>query len=410
MRYLETNKLIFESQHGFRNKKSCLTNLLEFTKFVTDKIDEGKPVDVVYLDFQKAFDKVPHERLIIKLEALGIKGSVIKWIREWLKGRTQRVIINGEESDWARVNSGVPQGSVLGPILFIIFINDLDANILSKIVKFADDAKLAQAVHNVAGRDQLRDDLLNLFKWSEDWQMAFNVDKCKIMHIGSKMNCIDNYVLGGQILKQVDEENDLGVIFSNKFKADKHCAKVTKKANQVLGLIYRTFTCKSKRIITQLYKSLVRPHLDYCSPVWRPHLQKDINMLEKVQRRATRMVEGYRGVDYLCRLKGMRLTSLETRRLRADLLEVYKIVNGLEGLSEKDFFEGRRSREGACGTRSNSHSFLKKRCRVDLVKYSFANRVVNEWNRLPNSVIEARGINAFKGKLDSYLRNVRGLK
>ncbi len=105
--------------------------------------------------------------------------------KEWLKGQTQRVIINGEESDWARVNSGVPQGSVLGPILFIIFINDLDANILSKIVKFADDAKLAQAVHNVAGRDQLRDDLLNLFKWSEDWQMAFNVDKCKIMHIGS---------------------------------------------------------------------------------------------------------------------------------------------------------------------------------------------------------------------------------
>ena len=100
---------------------------------------------------------------------------------------------------------------------------------------------------------------------------------------------------------------------------------------------------------------------------------------------------------------------METRRLRADILEVYKIVNGLEGLSEKDFFEGRR-REGACGTRSNSHSFFKKRCRVDLVKYSFAKRVVSEWNRLQNSVIEARGINAFKGKLDGYLRNVRGLK
>ena len=164
VKYLEGNKLLFESQHGFRNKKSCLTNLLEFTKYVSDRIDEGKPVDVVYLDFQKAFDKVPHERLIIKLEALGIGGNVIKWIREWLRGRTQRVIINGEESKWIRVTSGVPQGSVLGPVLFLVFINDLDCNIVSKILKFADDAKIAQAVHNVAGRNMLREDLSNLYK------------------------------------------------------------------------------------------------------------------------------------------------------------------------------------------------------------------------------------------------------
>ena len=140
--YLESNKLIFETQHGFRIKKSCLTNLLEFTKFVGDKIDEGKPVDVIYLDFQKAFDKVPHIRLINKLKALGIGGNVLNWIREWLKDRVQRVVINGEKSDWAHVSSGVPQGSVLGPILFIIYINDIDESILSLILKFADDTKL----------------------------------------------------------------------------------------------------------------------------------------------------------------------------------------------------------------------------------------------------------------------------
>jgi len=171
--YLETNKLVFESQHGFRNKKSCLTNLLEFTKYVSDWVDEGKPVDVVYLDFQKAFDKVPHERLMVKLESLGIRGKVLNWIREWLKDRSQRVVVNGAESDWARVTSGVPQGSVLGPILFIIFINDLEAGIKSKFVKFADDAKLAQAVHNVEGRDSLREDLRILFKWSEKWADEF---------------------------------------------------------------------------------------------------------------------------------------------------------------------------------------------------------------------------------------------
>ena len=197
---------------------------------------------------------------------------------------------------------------------------------------------------------------------------------------------------------------------NNKFKVGKQCAKVAKKANQVLGLIYRTFTCKSKKIITQLYKSLVRPHMDYCSPVWRPYLQKDINMLEKVQRRATRMVEGYRGLDYFSRLKGMKLTTLETRRLRADLLEVFKIVNGLEGLSEEYFFEKRQMGRGACGTRRNAHSFFKKRFRLDAAKYSFSNRVVNEWNGLPNSVIQAKSVNAFKGKLDGLFETCQGIE
>lgn len=408
VRYLEENKLIRESQHGFRNKRSCLTNLLEFTKYVSDWIEEGKPVDVIYLDFQKAFDKVPHERLLIKLESLGIRGKILNWIREWLRDRSQRIVINGAESDWTKVTSGVPQGSVLGPVLFTIFINDLDDGILGRMIKFADDAKLAQAVHNLEGRDKLRMDLLNLFEWSEKWQMKFNLDKCKIMHIWNKKNLFDKYSLGGQILQEVDEENDLGVIFNNKFKVDKQCAKVAKKANQILGLIYRTFECKNKMIVKQLYKSLVRPHLDYCSSVWRPHLRKDINLLERVQKRATRMVEGYKGLEYQDRLKGMKLTTLETRRLRADMLEVFKIVKGMEGLKEEFFFE--KSRRGVDGTRNNSHSFFKRRVRLDVGKYHFANRVVEDWNRLPNGVIEVESVNAFKGKLDFYLEHVRGFK
>ena len=414
--YLESNKLIFETQHGFRSKKSCLTNLLEFSQFVSDKIDDGKPVDVIYLDFQKAFDKVPHIRLINKLQALGIRGSVLNWIREWLKNRVQRVVINGEESDWIPVSSGVPQGSVLGPILFIIYINDIDENILSLILKFADDTKLVREVSTLEERNKLIEDLSNVFKWSEDWQMHFNIDKCKVMHLGKK-NIGNDYHMGGKLLEVVEEERDLGVIMSNKFKVDKQCVNAAKKANQILGLIYRTFSCKDKEIILKLYKSLVRPHLDFCSQVWRPYLQKDITLIERVQKRATRMVHGFKGLDYEVRLKKLGLTTLETRRIRADLLEVYKIMNKLEGLDENLFFERRcrvmdpvTSIASSISLRKNSCSIFKKRFRLNTGKFSFGNRVVNEWNKLPDSVILEKNINAFKGKLDIYLKQVRGLK
>ena len=203
--------------------------MLEFVNYVSNRIDEGKPVDVVYLDFQKAFDKVPHERLLVKLEAMGIKGMVLNWVREWLRDRSQRIVINGEESSWIKVTSGVPQGSVLGPVLFLVFINDLDSNIFSKILKFADDAKIVQEVHNVEGRDKLREDLSRLFKWSEEWQMNFNPDKCKIMHIGNENKLFDEYAIGGHMLEKVEEEKDLGVIINDKFKVDKQCTMVAKK-------------------------------------------------------------------------------------------------------------------------------------------------------------------------------------
>jgi len=409
VKYLETNRLILDSQHGFRNQKSCLTNLLEFTQFVGDKIDAGEPVDVIYLDFQKAFDKVPHERLLLKLGSLGVRGRLLNWIRNWLTNRYQRVVISGEESEWVEVTSGVPQGSVLGPVLFVIYINDLDENILSKILKFADDTKLVRGIKTFEDYYDLGEDLSKLYKWSEDWQMSFNLDKCKVMHIGNNNN-LSSYSMGGQDLEEVDEERDLGVIINNKFKVDRQCAKVTKKANQVLGLIYRTFACKNKNIMLKLYKSLVRPHLDYCCQAWRPHLLKDINLLERVQKRATRMIEECKDMRYEDRLKELRLTTLETRRVRADLLEVYKIVNKLEGVNERNFFERRQIEGIASGTRGNSCKFFKKRFRVDTGKYIFGNRVVNDWNQLPNCVIQAKTINAFKGKLDTFLANIRGLK
>ena len=258
-------------------------------------------------------------------------------MRSWLSDRRQRVVINGVVSGWERVESGVPQGSVLGPVLFIIFIDDIEDNVDSKILKFADDTKLIARVGTVQEVERLRDDLRKLFQWAEDWQMMFNVDKCSLLHFGYNNGRVD-LELGGKLLVAHESERDLGVIVQSDLKVDQQCCKAANEANRKLGMIKRGFRNKTRAVLLPLYKAMVRPHLDYCIQAWRPHLRKDIDRLEKVQRRATKMIEGLEGCSYLDRLRILRLTTLETRFVRADLIEVYKIFNGLDSLDLGRYF------------------------------------------------------------------------
>ena len=195
-------------------------------------VDEGSPVDIIYLDFSKAFDKVPHKRLVQKLKAHGIKGEVVNWIEEWLRDRKQRVVVNGESSDWAKVESGVPQGSVLGPVLFTVFINDLEDRIKSRISKFADDTKLIGSAESKEKTDRpiIQEDLNKLNEWAVKWQMNFNADKCKVLHIGKK-NRRAKYEIDGKGIGVVSEEKDLGVIVTDDFKVAKQCSKAANKGN-----------------------------------------------------------------------------------------------------------------------------------------------------------------------------------
>jgi len=235
------------------------------------------------------------------------------------------------------VLSGVPQGSVLGPSLFIIYINDIDSSVLNRLSKFADDTKLYSCVSSQSQIESLRNDLASLFKWSMDWQMLFNLDKCKVMHFG-RSNIKADYRMGGKVLEVVTEERDLGIIVQNDLKVSQQCAKAVKTANRVLGMISRTFVTRSKDVVLQLYKSLVRPHLEYCIQAWRPHLHKDINLLEKVQRRATKLVDSLRNCSYENRLEELKLTTLETRRLGGDLIQVFKMFKGFDDVDVHDFF------------------------------------------------------------------------
>ena len=209
--------------------------------------------------------------------------------------------------------SGVPQGSVLGPILFLIYINNLDDSITSNVLKFADDTKLFRKVNTDGDKQHLQNDLDRLVKWSEKWQMLFNFGKCKCLHKGHG-NLNVNYKMGDTVLGTTVKEKDLGVTISADMKAS--------KGNQILGLIRRNITYKGKKLIIPLYKVIVRPHLEYCIQAWRPY-RKDIDTLERIQRRATKMIPELRDLSYEERLKECRLTTLETRRLRGDQIEVF---------------------------------------------------------------------------------------
>ena len=319
--------------------------------------------------------------------------------RSMAKNRKQRVALNGRYSNWGAVISGVPQGSVLGPLLFLIFINDLDEHVLSKLCKFADDTKIARVVGSEEEANKLRDDLKHLCDWANDWQMLFNVDKCVVMHLGYG-NKNYRYEMAGHKLKQTDDERDLGVLISSNGKTSKQCLAAAKKANSVLGMIRRTIKSRSKEVIVRLYKALVRPHLEYCAQVWCPYLKQDISVLEKVQRRATKMIRSCRDYSYEDRLKYTDLPSLESRRIRGDMIEVFKLIKGHEKVDVNLFVSKSNNRRG----RGHQYKLAKSRSRLDLRKYYFSNRVVNTWNSLPDPVVTVDTVNRFKAQLDRHIK------
>ena len=354
---------------------------------------------MIYLDFQKAFDKVPHKRLMLKLRALGILDEIYCWIEDWLKDRKQRVILLGANSDWIGVKSGVPQGSVLGPLLFLIYINDIDEGVASGLLKFADDTKIFGVVANNEDIKKLQGDLINVCRWSKDWLMLFNVEKCKVMHIGYNNKKV-NYEMDGKNLEVVDEEKDLGVIMQNDLKWNSQCTKAVKTANRVLGMIRRSFSYLNKDIALHLYKTLVRPHLEYCVQAWRPYLKKDIELTEGVQRRATKLVPSMRNYSYEERLKLFGLTTLETRRIRGDLIEVFKVLKGYEDVNAQIFFELSQ----LC-TRGHCLKLFKKGCKLDCRKYTFAQRIVDIWNSLDEDTVACDSVTGLKVRIDKFLQS-----
>ena len=404
VRHLEENNIITNKQHGFRQGRSCLTNLLDYLDDLISAVDEKQCVDVNYLDCEKAFDRVPHRRLIAKVRSVGIAGKVLDWIEKFLEGRQQKVRIRDSESTWLPVHSGVPQGSVLGPVLFIIYINDIVRDLESGISLFADDAKVYRRITTPEDAEILQRDMEKLNEWSRKWLLSFNVTKCKTMHIGHN-NPRHNYQLQGNALEKSDLEKDLGVFVSSDLKPSMHIAKVAAKANARVGLIKRTFSYIDKEIFLSLYTALVRPILDYGVQCWSPYLVKDINKLEQVQRRATLLVPECSALSYVERCKFLGIQSLQDRRVRGDMIEVYRLLTGMEGVHYSRYFQLSESHARGEGyTRGHSKKLIKpNHWRTTLKGNWFTIRSIDPWNSLPEEVVSAPSIAVFKKRYDLHM-------
>jgi len=275
----------------------------------------------------------------------------------------------------------------------------LDSHILSHILKFADDTKLFGTVNTEADHVTLQNDLDILTQWAQTWQMKFNVEKCKVMHLGCH-NVNSDYYMNGQLLQKTKAERDLGITITDDGKVAGQCEQAYCKANRMLGLVKRSVKYRHPKILIKLYKTLVRPHMEYSMSAWSPHYQKDKCLLERVQHRFTRLFTNLRDLPYHTRLERLGLWSLEERRNRGDLIEVFKMIKGFTDIPWQTFFSLSKTHS----TRGHSWKLAKQTCNRDCRLHFFSLRVINRWNSLTQEVVDSATVNSFKSGLQK-LRN-----
>ena len=403
LEYLLLNNFISKHQHGFLSKHSTCSQLIECTNDWTVALKCRNAVDVAYIDFSKAFDSVCHNKLYVKLQSYGIDGKLLRWIYAYLSDRTQCVRIGSSVSGMTSVLSGVPQGSVLGPLLFLLFINDIvdEFGDFLSVKLFADDIKIYAVLDNVHKSDLLQAGLDKLHQWSVKWQLNLNINKCFILNIGTN-NAQRAYQINGTALSNALDAADLGVKVDSKLRFQKHVSAITSKAHQRAALILRCFKSRDPNLLFRAFCVYVRPILEYCSSVWNPVYKCDIFMLEAVQRRFTKKLSGCHSLSYSNRLLKLGAESLQLRRLKADLVLMYRSLFGLVNIDTTNLFLP------ACSTyNTRGHLFKlgKEHCNLNCRMHSFACRSVNVWNALPAEIFKGSvlngNVNAFKLRLSN---------
>ena len=328
--YIVAQDIINHDQHGFQAGRSCLTQLLHHVQDIMDDLDSDENADILYLDFSKAFDKVDHAILLKKLHKYGIQGNAHRWLASFLSGRTQHVVVDGVESIIIMVLSGVPQGTVLGPLLFILYINDLFLVVKHcKVKVFADDSKLHKNISSPSDSERLQEDLCAVVRWAVANNMELNESKFQLLQHGKNPELKQPYTLpSGTSISSDDVVKDLGVYVDKDLCWRQHITRKSSEAASKAGWVLRTFSTRDKDTMMMLFKTYVRSITEYCCALWSPHLQCDIIMIESIQRSFTAKIAGYKHLSYWERLKQLDLYSLQRRRERYRIILVWKIYYG----------------------------------------------------------------------------------
>ena len=440
--------LLDHRQHGFLPRKSCTTQLVKYIDNLSQTINDSSRADVVFFDFMKAFDSVNHDIILSKLKyKFNIDGRLLKFFVAYLQDRSQCVVINGVESGPRRVKSGVPQGSILGPLLFVLFINDMFTCVSSgtEIALYADDTKIWRRIESWEDHLALQEDINSLHSWSVYNKMKFHPLKCKVLrvtlnHIEDYRTiplpyCIFNYSLNGNFLDFVDSEKDLGVLITTKLSWNDQCLALYSKASSRLGLVKRTchfVNCpRQKRV---LYLSLVRSIFDHASIVWRPCSENILAKLEKIQKRAVKWVlseqdHHFSDYEYFKRLQDLDLLPIKYRFILSDLLFFHQIFHQLCTVSFPDYLRvvddndlndcrlrkkvsppdylGAPIQSNLEELRASKFDHLSMKCELEVTKNVFENsffiRTYSLWNRLPYPLRNMTSSNQFKAPLTELM-------
>ena len=395
-----THNILCSDQHGFRKDHSCDSQLLTTIEEFSRHLDVGAQIDTILLDFSKAFDKVPHQRLFLKLAYYGIRGPILEWIKDFLTNRTQQVVLNNINSCSINVLSGVPQGSVLGPLLFLLYINDLPFIVSSHVKLYADDTLIYRIINSAEDITILQKDLNTLSEWANKWLMSFNPSKCVHLTITRKTNPLkSSYSICGSVIQQSNSAKYLGVTITSNLSWSEHINNITNKANSIRAFLQRNLNQCHQLVKSTCYITYVRPILEYASTVWSPHQVGDINRLEMVQRRAARFVcnNFNRTASVTAMLNHLNWPTLECRRNQAKLHMFYKIINNIISIPYDHLTQSSTT------TRGHSMRYMQLAARTNTYLYSFFPSTIRLWNSLSNEIVFSRDFDCFKSSLDSYM-------
>ena len=421
--YLEEADLYNEEQHGFRKGRSCLSQLLEHHQKILAALEQHRGVDVVYLDFAKAFDKVDYNILMWKLKSIGVCGKVLEWIGDFLVGRTQSIKVSGQLSSRGSVNSGVPQGSSLGPLLFLIMISDINRNVENvDISSFADDTRIVSSIGSNSDCCNMQDDLIGVYRWAFENNMKFNSNKFELISYSAQnrdLNEINEYDKlfnypqyfdpDGNTIASVETVKDLGVKMCNNASFEIQINESARKGSRMAGWILRVFKTRLPDALLTLFKTMVLPHLEYCCPLWSPTTLGKIREIEAVQRSFTAKVHGLTNLNYWERLQRLNLYSIERRRERYLIIYIYKIIIGVVPNLKAEKFtlvtETSARRGRTCNVpRLNPRAAAKIKSKIDA---SFPVYGAKLFNCLPKNLRDCdASVNTFKKRLDKFLKMI----